>query len=120
MNETINQMHYVLTEPDSHYFDDLGQILNSLKTNPSDLEFVIKGLENSIKSGYILKKQDEGSLRDQYNLLHSLEYKQYYTGSLDSIRQITAVPYKQITREMNRIQKQLINDSKTEVTTNNV
>ena len=51
-----NKTNYVHIVPNSHFFTDLSQILESCKHKRSYEELII-GLENSIKQGYKIVKE---------------------------------------------------------------
>jgi hypothetical protein len=53
-NESIGTWFYQVI-PNSHYFTELGQILLCIKMN-MDQEYIIIGLQNSIKMGYDIAK----------------------------------------------------------------
>lgn len=56
INTSANWFH---VEPNSHFWTDLNQIIVSLEVNPPDKEYILIGLNNCIKNGYKLKRQNK-------------------------------------------------------------
>lgn len=61
--KTQNNYHHVV--PDSQFYTDLEQIITSLKSGVYDREYMIIGLQNSIKNGYNLRKTSTTDRKEQ-------------------------------------------------------
>jgi hypothetical protein len=61
----MENVNYIYVEPNSHFWTDLSQILNSIQLNPEELtpDYLRIGLANSKKNGYELKLINKPSLK---------------------------------------------------------
>ena len=49
--------YFIRTEPNSHFWTSIEMLINCIKTDPNcDKEYLIKGLENTLKQGYDLRR----------------------------------------------------------------
>lgn len=58
-SELIASTNYVQVEPNSHFWTDLNQIVMAFDVNPIDKEYLLIGLNNTIKNGYKLKPKKD-------------------------------------------------------------